>query len=691
MTYVHDKNDPIPGNQGHPSEAVIQDQCRLPKTYNGIPKQALGKVQELLNDEIRILRLDNGAPGTPLTGALTKVPLSGNAVYEPLSYTWEEDDLYPTESNKELDCVLILEGVNELMKLGRNCAKALSHIRYKERHRMLWVGSICVNQDDPVERSQQVSLMHRIYSKPFTVVAYVGHESIAHSSSKTLESLTDAVKCQFDSSDSERKLNIQHFFDRAFFKRMWTVQEVALAQTLQIYCGDASAMISPWAGAHMDTLLRVSRFANLPGSFKHSRQSNIRSNELKPRAQKLLDLILDTASCQCKDPKDKIFALLSLLEVEFESEKRLTADYALSTEHVYTGTGALMVVSGLAEIVLRLAVRLHAVSAKGLPSWVPDWSQLPVDTMGMVHLLSPRQTHHPQLASNDVWVLSPVSTSSSVAETRPAEVSRGGTLKIQAMLLGRVHYMRDSDVRYDNQNLPELRPCHGIWVLNCTSLSPSLFKPEFRLWFPTTEIKRMQADDDREHVAVFFAGGINLTTLILRLDDVALKRYTLVEAGVPLIQPFGRERTKGVPRVSEAHWGADLMESQLPLSKSEHLEYKIIRSKSELFPLMSGFPELWEKTMRNTVQRLSEGAVRRMCDPMLQAREQRLRSLWSKWKHDAQIGKWVLKDENEFMKAQNELVKRAAEGWFLTLWGDAPLEFRGLFPKSDHEKDDAFA
>lgn len=76
------------------------------------------------------------------------------------------------------------------------------------------------------------------------------------------------------------------------------------------------------------------------------------------QAEQLLDLILDTASCECSDGRDRIYALFSLLRTA--SDETLIADYTLSAEQVYCGTAA-FIENGFLGTVFTLATRIMHV------------------------------------------------------------------------------------------------------------------------------------------------------------------------------------------------------------------------------------------------------------------------------------------------------------------------------------------
>src|SRR5947207_1329570 len=111
------------------------------------------------NDTVRILTLDPGQQGDPLTGMLEAVPIDSAGSYETVSYVWGD----PRPSNSAYD-ILISDGdANEglLVLRGGSISAALRQLRLPDRPRRISAHQCCINQDDLVEGSQQVHCMNR--------------------------------------------------------------------------------------------------------------------------------------------------------------------------------------------------------------------------------------------------------------------------------------------------------------------------------------------------------------------------------------------------------------------------------------------------------------------------------------------------------------------------------------------------
>lgn len=58
-----------------------------------------------------------------------------------------------------------------------NCESALRYLRSKLRPITLWVDAICINQDDLIERAQQVAIMNEVYRRARKVIIWLGEET----------------------------------------------------------------------------------------------------------------------------------------------------------------------------------------------------------------------------------------------------------------------------------------------------------------------------------------------------------------------------------------------------------------------------------------------------------------------------------------------------------------------------------
>lgn len=116
-------------------------------------------------NEIRVAHILPGSKNDPLLCQLKNVLLCENPTFEALSYTW----------GTQTDCVEIsIDG--KKASISENLNSALRRLRLADKVLTIWVDSICINQDDLVERSAQASRMRFIYRQACSVSVWLGNE-----------------------------------------------------------------------------------------------------------------------------------------------------------------------------------------------------------------------------------------------------------------------------------------------------------------------------------------------------------------------------------------------------------------------------------------------------------------------------------------------------------------------------------
>lgn len=202
--------------------------------------------------------------------------------------------------------------------------------------------------------------MHEIYNRAWRVCVWLGE---ANASS---ESAISFVKQMLDlkmfdtfaqSKDEAQSLaNFAELLRRPWFRRRWIVQELAVARKAQIYCGNVQVSWTQFAGA---IALFSSKHVNLKDIFKasdafdydpeylgdvkelsairlvHAASNFFRKSddgEILEKLVSLEDVVSMLATFDAKDPRDIIYAVLSLandvkptalLKSDFEYDEEL--------------------------------------------------------------------------------------------------------------------------------------------------------------------------------------------------------------------------------------------------------------------------------------------------------------------------------------------------------------------------------
>ena len=184
----------------------------------------------LQKNEIRLLILEPSlSEKAQIRCVQKKVSLDDDPTYEALSYAWGD----PTPVND-----ILLDGRS--FKVTLSAWDALKALRHKISPRVLWIDAICINQTDLAERSEQVKLMGAIYKKASSVRVWLGPDDDGDKDAipilKTMLSVTGAkdITLGLDTGSRDRISQLQRFFARSWWERLWVVQEVALGQKVAL-------------------------------------------------------------------------------------------------------------------------------------------------------------------------------------------------------------------------------------------------------------------------------------------------------------------------------------------------------------------------------------------------------------------------------------------------------------------------
>ncbi|KAI1141456.1 HET-domain-containing protein [Hypoxylon sp. FL0543] len=307
--------------------------------------------------DFRLLRLSALSSSGLLHGELDLVDLIYCPAFEALSYTWAGET-----GNNTKPRVIFVGPYWDIIPITVNCDSAL-RLLLSKGHTSLWIDSICINQQDPRERSHQVSIMREIYSKASQVLVYLGpaadHSDDAIEALNRLSQLRVYSEPSYQLSDTQR-LALERLLQRRYFFRIWVIQEIAMSNGLTLYCGDKG--ISWRALSAMRIPYRYMR--TVPWLLQYVQGGT----SVMAQPEGLLRLLDATSNCAASDPRDNVFAVLGLLrDGIFEG---LIPDYCLSTEQVYIGIASYLILRHNKTIILSYPKGRPGL----LPSWVPDWS-----------------------------------------------------------------------------------------------------------------------------------------------------------------------------------------------------------------------------------------------------------------------------------------------------------------------------
>ncbi|KAK0510324.1 hypothetical protein JMJ35_007718 [Cladonia borealis] len=299
---------------------------------------------------------------------------------------------------------------------------ALRYLRASNIEKYFWIDQICINQDDNVERASQVQLMQKIYNEATFVVAWLGPDAVEISALLTrIKHAGDTIEiyrsecatgertqfaiwqayreaCGGDVVEEDLMSKLVHIpdvdpnltlkelfgifddvhhilFDNAWFNRVWTVQEAAVAVNLilqagwehvtwdnifQVFHGFPSLACESESTCNVEDI--IFSITSLRLSIKKApKDSSLPWSGVVPRLHRLAG-----------DERDYVYGQLGLLNrrvLDF-----LKPDYSVDVKTVFmNGTVALIQADENLDT-LGACCSSYKSERHALPSWCRDWS-----------------------------------------------------------------------------------------------------------------------------------------------------------------------------------------------------------------------------------------------------------------------------------------------------------------------------
>lgn len=329
--------------------------------------------------------------------------------YEALSYVW---------GNPNPPDVLLCNG--QSTSIGPSLSHALRRLRFRESTRIVWVDAICINQQDPAEKSHQVPMMGSIYSLArrvvvslgqgdaeqtqlaFMCIAVIGIHCLKHDQRQGLLSdhLTRHKEVELSAEVFTPHIvsSLKELFGRPWFSRIWCIQEIRLASDAQVIWGDEEiswrvlGMGASWifdkTGTHEMVFensedLVASLLDDIP--VKNADMLRDKDN------YHLLEALQHFRESESSDPRDKVYGLLNIVSPRSEVET-LGVSYEKCVGQVYADT--VLTVIQLYSRLTAFAYITHHVDydgptfqdvgnpkdngMSGYRSWAPRWDDIAV-------------------------------------------------------------------------------------------------------------------------------------------------------------------------------------------------------------------------------------------------------------------------------------------------------------------------
>lgn len=385
--------------------------------------------------EFRIVHLHPGSRKDKIIVTLQTFDLKDDR-YSAVSYAWGNTDrvrkIYAgniSHDHNEHNLQNITHACRKppcgYINVTENLYCLLIALRDEVEYRVLWVDSLCINQDDPAEKTHQVEHMMSIYGVAYSTIVYVGEHddvmNLAFLAVRTLACLGDAkpgelphdldsllppqicldIRKQWDNHTIPMFkgtyvtawIAFMALLELPWFHRVWVVQEVVLSGRLQIFTSNGwlswSALVTACEvvdRGRMNAYDTSRAHIRIPLHLERQRQSVRRAMQaeleggLSNDDARVADLVRDnhfisiqieTRGCGASDPRDHVFALLGIAKGGGDYLPRV--DYSMSLAEVYVRTAYAWFRNQKLNPLQFLMCVNGSYDCEELPTWAPDW------------------------------------------------------------------------------------------------------------------------------------------------------------------------------------------------------------------------------------------------------------------------------------------------------------------------------
>lgn len=270
--------------------------------------------------------------------------------------------------------------------------------------RVLWIDAICIDQANVAEKGPQVAMMGSIFRFASRVVAWLGPED--ETSRRAMDFMRDIgsqVNVSFRGAelspasgaadpalgDMQVPLLGPHDGDvaecllallgRTWFSRLWVLQEILLADPARavVLCGRDTV---PWLTFRKAIAVVTWKWSRLecvqPAQLRHAEQVVLRLGTfatVQDDTAYLSRLRYDFGTLACKDPRDRIYAVLNLLGHAEREQLRIRPDYDKTVAEVYRDVVRRQICV-LGDLTILEECEADLENGLSLPSWVPNWA-----------------------------------------------------------------------------------------------------------------------------------------------------------------------------------------------------------------------------------------------------------------------------------------------------------------------------
>lgn len=364
--------------------------------------------------DLRLVEIDPGTGMDAMSCRMHTYSLDKCPSYEALSYAWGDN-------SQKLRIILNSGNENKSFYVTLNLYSALRNLRKRrtgqtvDRRLLIWIDALCIDQENLEERNDQVQRMKAIYQQAKRVVVYLGDYdepvdsrlqfpneiwginsleqgsyyltlaaitiALRLSSVNTVANDEEVFQMLAESTHEARHGNplsnihawahLSRLFNRSWFERLWIIQELGVSQEAIVLCGgievpwpaieDAAAFILRPSPA---TPAAIQKFLPLMGAHRVTQVALNTVSDIDK--DNILTVLRHTQGASCSDPRDKLYAILGVVE----DAKDVEIDYSKPVEAVYRDWAISRILRTNSLDILSACADSGKTAA--LPSWVPD-------------------------------------------------------------------------------------------------------------------------------------------------------------------------------------------------------------------------------------------------------------------------------------------------------------------------------
>ncbi|KAI1264001.1 heterokaryon incompatibility protein-domain-containing protein [Xylariaceae sp. FL1019] len=329
---------------------------------------------------IRLLSIQPGSG--PLHCTMKFAEPNSKPEYEALSYCWGS----PIKSKQII--------VNDAtFQVTDNLYAALKRMRQETKPRVLWIDAICIDQNSVPEKNTSVPMMKTIYQEARRVVIWLGEHdgrtktafasmefaaSKAHPirpgttaacdwkrvrrGDKPIFPLVGQIWDEVESYQASQALN--SIFQRPWFTRTWTVQELVVASDVIVICGGFQIAWEVIRQAWRACRYGLTEDESL-GFLINTRRDWQRSGH----SGSVLDTMLQNWERRVTEEKDRIYGILGLSASSGHHYTPVTVDYGADTGMIFAELTRNHMVTTKTIYTLSFCSGCKESAWPGIPSW----------------------------------------------------------------------------------------------------------------------------------------------------------------------------------------------------------------------------------------------------------------------------------------------------------------------------------